>query len=138
MNQDPPVVIVLAGLVIVVVVFELLRRRYVRGRYLTLWLALALVTVFLALCPGVVRGLTSLLGFTLPSNLVLFGLGFFLLVVIMQITAELGRLEERTRVLAEEVGLLRMELRGRDAHLTRLPTGGRSTATPLKDLRDVT
>jgi hypothetical protein len=43
----------------------------------------------------------------IPLNLLLFVGSIAMLIMIMQLSAEAGRLRERTRVLAEEVALLR-------------------------------
>ena len=45
-----------------------------------------------------------------PANLLFFAASMLLLCVSIQHSYELGRLEERTRTLAEEVALLRLEL----------------------------
>jgi hypothetical protein len=45
-----------------------------------------------------------------PANLLFFGASMLLLGVSIHQSYELGRLEERTRTLAEEVGLLRLEI----------------------------
>ena len=64
----------------------------------------------MALLPAVLIWLTDLLGLSLPSNLLFFVASVVLLLLSLQHSYELGRLEERTRTLAEEVGLLRLEL----------------------------
>jgi hypothetical protein len=50
------------------------------------------------------------LGFSLPSNLVFALAALVLLVVGMQLSLEVGRLEDRSQRLAEEVALLRHDL----------------------------
>jgi hypothetical protein len=52
----------------------------------------------------------ELVGVELPVNLLFFLASLFLLMLTLQHSYELGRLEEKTRVLAEEVGLLRLDL----------------------------
>jgi hypothetical protein len=60
--------------------------------------------------PGLLGWATDLLGLSLPSNLLFFVASVVLLLLTLQHSYELGRLEERTRTLAEEVGLLRLEI----------------------------
>jgi hypothetical protein len=64
----------------------------------------------IAIFPGLLTGLADLVGVELPVNLLFFLASLFLLMLTLQHSHELGRLEEKTRVLAEEVGLLRLEL----------------------------
>lgn len=46
----------------------------------------------------------------MPANLLFFLASMVLMVVNVQLSMEIGRLEERTRTLAEEVALLRADL----------------------------
>ena len=46
----------------------------------------------------------------MPANLLFFVASLVLLILTLQHSYELGRVEERTRTLAEEVALLRLEL----------------------------
>lgn len=101
----------LAGSVVtLVVLFEMLRRRRLREKYAVLWVLVALFTIVVAVFPEVLYWASDLLGVAVPSNLLFFLASMVLLMVSIQHSHDLGRLEERTRILAEEVGLLRMEL----------------------------
>lgn len=91
-------------------VFELLRRRHLRGKYALLYLLLALAVVVLAVFPSLLGVLARVAGVEVPANLLFFGALIVLLMVSMQLAYESGRLEEETRTLAEEVGLLRLEV----------------------------
>ena len=52
----------------------------------------------------------------MPANLLFFGASMVIMVLTLQHSSELGRLEERTRTLAEEIALLRLEI---DQHRRR-------------------
>lgn len=105
---------VLAGLIVLAFTVELLRRRALREKYAALWLLVSLVAVAFAIFPGTLVWLSSALGFQVPANM-LFALGgLVLLVVGMQLSLEVGRLEDRTQRLAEEVALLRLRLESQD------------------------
>lgn len=93
-------------------VFELLRRRHLRGKYALLYLVLALLVVVFAVFPPLLGLLARVAGVEVPANLLFFGALIVLLMVSMQLAYESGRLEEETRTLAEEVGLLRLEVEG--------------------------
>jgi len=90
-------------------VFELLRRRHLREKYAVLWVAIGVGGLLLSLFPVALTKLSELVGVELPSNLLFFGALFILLLMNVQHSFEVGRLEERTRTLAEEVALLRLE-----------------------------
>ncbi|MGZ4438066.1 MAG: DUF2304 domain-containing protein [Nocardioides sp.] len=105
------VVLGLAGAVtILVVMFEMLRRHRLREKYAVLWCVVALSAVTVALFPGLLRAAAELVGVEVPSNLLFFVASMVLLLLSVQLSYELGRLEEKTRTLAEEVALLRLDL----------------------------
>lgn len=98
------------GLLVLALSIELVRRRSVRGRLAIAWVVLGVVAVVFALFPGLLGALTAALHVQVPLNLVLFSGVLFLLVISMQLAAEVGRLEARTRRLAEEVAILHSRL----------------------------
>jgi hypothetical protein len=101
----------LAGSVMILLaLFEMMRRHRLREKYALIWFLIALAAVVVAVFPGLLGWATDLLGLSLPSNLLFFVASVVLLLLTLQHSYELGRLEERTRTLAEEVGLLRLEI----------------------------
>jgi hypothetical protein len=104
--------IVGSGLILVIL-FEMMRRHRLREKYAMIWALVALAILVLAVFPGVLTAATELLGLQVPANLLFFGASIVILLLTLQHSSELGRLEERTRTLAEEVALLRLELERR-------------------------
>ncbi|MGB7979888.1 MAG: DUF2304 domain-containing protein [Candidatus Nanopelagicales bacterium] len=96
----------IAAVVLLVAVLELLRRGILRERFAALWLGVGMLLVLVAVFPGLLRGAASALGFEIPSNLLFFAAILFLLIVTVQLSYEVSRLEARTRRLAEELALL--------------------------------
>jgi hypothetical protein len=101
---------VLGSGVVLIALFEMLRRHRLREKYAVLWFGVAVGVLTVAIFPGLLTGLADLVGVEVPVNLLFFLASLFLLVLTLQHSYELGRLEEKTRVLAEEVGLLRLDL----------------------------
>ena len=101
---------VIGSLVTLALLFEMLRRQQLREKYAVFWAMVAVVTLGVAAFPHALFWAADLVGVTVPSNLLFFGASMLLLAVSVQHSSELGRLEERTRTLAEEVGLLRLQL----------------------------
>ena len=104
----------LAGAAVVVLtIFEMVRRRYIRGRFAVPWVIVGVVTTLMALVPGALDWAAQVTGVAVPLNL-LFFIGFLgLLLILIQLTAEIGRLEKRLLRVAEEMALLRLETEGR-------------------------
>ncbi len=95
-----------AAVLLLVFVLELLRRGILRERFAALWLAVCAILGLVALFPSLLRGAADTLGFELPSNLLFFSAIVFLLLVCVQLSYEVSRLEARTRRLAEDLALL--------------------------------
>lgn len=104
----------LAGSVLTLtLLFEMLRRKKLRGKYAIFWAAVALLTLVVALVPRTLFWLSDQLGVQVPANLLFFVASMTLMAISIHHSHELGRLEERTRILAEELAVLRMRVEER-------------------------
>lgn len=105
-----------AGLLLVFVL-EMLRRGILRERFAALWLVVCASLALVAVFPSILRAAADVLGFELPSNLLFFAAIVFLLLVCVQLSYEVSRLEARTRRLAEDLALLTAAVQdARDQH----------------------
>lgn len=106
-----------AGLISVGLMIELLRRRQLKEKYAVLWVVVGAGMLLLAVWPGLLDMTARLVGVKSGPNLLLFVAALLLIVVCVHLSWEVSRLEDRSRALAEEIGLLRLELdhRPRDA-----------------------
>jgi hypothetical protein len=103
--------VVVIGVVIVGAIFllRLLRHRQLRGKYTLLWMLTGAAVLILAAFPSLLdRAARWLRIYDSPNLLFLLAIAFLLLVCVY-FSWELSRLEERTRVLAEELAILRGE-----------------------------
>ncbi|MCR3747219.1 DUF2304 domain-containing protein [Lentzea californiensis] len=110
---------VIAAALVLVVVIEMMRRRKLREKYAGMWLALALGVVVLGAIPGLPSLLSDLTGVQLAANFVLAGAAFVLFFVVLQLSSEVGHLEEEVRTTVEEIALLRCELEDVRAELDK-------------------
>lgn len=114
--RDIHVVSLLAAVAVFAGMGPLLVRQKLREKYAVLWLVVASVVLVLAALPGLLDGVARRLGVIDPVNLLLFAAVTFLLLVCVHLSWEASRLEDETRVLAEELALLRSDVeRGRRA-----------------------
>lgn len=100
----------IGSVVIIVVLFEMLRRQTLREKYAVLWFLIAVACLAVAVFPPILFRAAELLGVEVPANLLFFGASMVLMVLTLQHSYELGRLEEKTRTLAEDLAIVRMEL----------------------------
>lgn len=91
-------------------ILEMLRRGILREKYAALWLLVSAALLLFAVFPGLLRDLAALLGFEVPSNLLFAMAAVLLLLVSVQLSYEVSRVEARTQRLAEEVAILKHEL----------------------------
>lgn len=94
------------ALVIFGLVFEMVRRRYLRERYAILWLGAALVLLVLAAWTQLLGSISRAVGIATPSN-AFFVIAFsFLLLLVLHFSAVVSRLADESRVLAQRLSLL--------------------------------
>jgi len=104
------IVSVIVALAALVLVFELLRRRRLREKYAVIWVVISLGTLLVAVFPALLRGVADLVGIQTPSNLLFFGSLITLFAVSLQLSREVGLLEEQSRRIAEEIGTLKLKV----------------------------
>ncbi|MBD3926666.1 DUF2304 domain-containing protein [Nocardioides cavernae] len=101
---------VVGAVATLVVLFEMLRRQRLREKHALIWVVVAFSTVLLVVFPGLLTRAADLLGVQVPANLLFFVASMLLLLLSIQFSYEIGRLEDRTRTLAEEVALLTLRI----------------------------
>lgn len=106
MNLTNYILGIIAALIVLVTAFEMLRRGKLRERHTLWWLFAGILGLIAGVFPSLLEMLAKLLGIEIPLNLVFFLGVVVLFLVCLQQSSELTRLEERTRVLAEESALL--------------------------------
>ena len=101
-----------SSILIVLVVLMMLRNGKLSEKYAVLWLVIGSLTIVLAVFPRLLELAADAVGVIVPANL-LFALSILLLVgVALHVSRELTILEDETRILAEEVAILRAAIEG--------------------------
>jgi hypothetical protein len=111
MQTKLQVVAIVASSGLVLIVFELLRRRRLIERYALLWLLSSLVLLGLSVWTGLLEVISKAVGIVYPPN-ALFMIAFaFVLVLLLHFSLAISRLSGETKVLAQEVARLDKEMR---------------------------
>jgi hypothetical protein len=96
---------------LLLIIFELLRRRRLIERYALIWLASGIVLLVLAVWTGLLEIVSNALGIAYPPN-ALFAFAFaFVLLLLLHFSIAISRLSGETKLLAQEVARLDKELR---------------------------
>ena len=101
---------ILAAVATIAVIVELSRRRQLREKYALVWMTVGVVMAVFAISPGLFNSLAHSVGVKNPPDLLLVIASLFLLMVCVYLSWEVGRLEDRSRILAEEIAILHNEL----------------------------
>jgi hypothetical protein len=105
------IVSVAFALLVLLGVFELVRRRRLRERYALLWMAAATVLLILAVWKGLLSNLSHAVGIATPSN-ALFVVAFaFVMLLLLHFSVSVSRLGDQNRVLAQRLALTEERLR---------------------------
>jgi hypothetical protein len=104
------IIVVVCAVVTLAVIIELSRRSQLRTKYTVVWLLVGLVVALFAVAPGLFNSIAHGMGVKNPPDLLVVLASLFLLLVCVYLSWEVGRLEDKARILAEEIALLRNEL----------------------------
>ncbi len=106
----------------IITMFLLMRRRVMKERFTVWWAILSVGVVVFVVFPPLLPFVAEHLGFQTPSNFVFFVSSLMMLLMSVQFSVEISRLEEKTRTLAEQLGILRTQTEQRSGTSTVAPT----------------
>ncbi len=87
-----------------------IKRRVIDIRHALVWLVVCILLLILDIFPSLLEGISRLLGFALPVNM-LFFLGFLLaIVIIFGLSAKVSKLNEQVKQMTQDLALLKNEL----------------------------
>lgn len=94
-------------LCLVIMVLAQVRNQNMKEKYAALWLTVSAIIVVLTIFPKLLDWLADLVGIETPVNL-LFLLAIIMLIgVCLHLTQQLSKMADETRILAEEVAIMR-------------------------------
>lgn len=119
---------IIAALLALVAIIELMRRATLRERHAVWWLVGGVLALIVAIFPQTLTWAAQVLGIAVPTNLVFFIAIGLLFLVSLQYGAELTRIEDKIRTLAEqsafhELRLAELERAGQDTAGSTSPEG---------------
>lgn len=117
-------VLLAAGLI--VLTFELVRRRKLREEYSWVWITTAVLLAVLALQQDLLVTISGWIGSASVVSTLFFGAFLFVLALLLQVSVRLSRLTHRHRTLGQRFALLEEEV-------ARLRAGEPAARAPRKD-----
>jgi hypothetical protein len=111
-------------LALLLLVFELVRRKRLSERYAILWLLAAMTLFVLAAWKGLLTSLSHDVGISYPPS-ALFAVAIGLIaMILLHFSLAVSRLSDQNKILAQRLGLLQQRLEESEGH----PTPGTAEA----------
>lgn len=102
---------VVVALILLVVVFELIRRHRLQERYALLWIATGVVLLVLSLWRRSIETLAGLIGIAYAPAMLFAVVTVFVIVMLLHYSTVISRLVTRNTELAQAVALLEERIR---------------------------
>ena len=97
----------IGSILLLLIILELVRRKYLRERYSLIWIVTGTLFLLLSIRVDILYRISHFLGFSIPSNaLFFFGL-LFLILIILGLSVITSGLAEKNKILTQEVVLLK-------------------------------
>ncbi len=97
---------IIGSLILLFIILELIRRKYLRERYALLWIVAGSLFLLLSIKVSLLVWISNLLGFSIPSNALFFFGVLFLVLLSLGLSVITSRLAEKNRILTQKVVLL--------------------------------
>lgn len=117
MSLAARVLLIALGIGILVFVVNLVRTRKLKEEYAILWLFTGVVLVLLPAVIDLLDAISFALGITYPPAFIGLVAAVCILFILFQFSTNISRFSERTKVLAQEVAILKERVRRLEADL---------------------
>jgi hypothetical protein len=97
---------ILGSIILLLLILELVRRKYLRERYALTWIVTGILFLLLSVKEDILHLISDILGFSLPVNALFFFGILFLVLIVLGLSVVTSRLAEKNRVLTQRVVLL--------------------------------
>lgn len=115
---------------LLVLVFELVRRKRLSERYAILWLLAAVTLFVLAVWKGLLTSLASDVGISYPPSLLFVVAIGLIAMILLNFSLAVSRLSDQNKVLAQRLGLLQQRIEESEAGPARQAPGNAETSEP--------
>jgi len=103
------------GIGLLVLIFELVRRKKLREEYSWLWMLTGLAILILAVWHDLLLFITRLIGAALPASTIFFFGVFFLVLINLHYSVKVSKLTDQIRKLTQRLALLADEVEARSS-----------------------
>jgi hypothetical protein len=97
----------IGSIILLLIILELVRRKYLRERYSLIWIVTGTLFLLLSIRVDILYRISYFLGFSIPSNALFFFGILFLILIILGLSVITSRLAEKNKILTQEMVLLK-------------------------------
>jgi hypothetical protein len=97
----------IGSIILLLIILELVRRKYLRERYALIWIVTGSLFLLLSIKVDIFYSISKFLGFSIPSNALFFFGVLFLILIVLGLSVITSRLAEKNKVLTQELVLLK-------------------------------
>lgn len=109
MAPETRLVAVGGSLAMLVLVFELVRRRRLKEEYSVLWIVTALILLLLSSWYGLLEWITHAMGAVLPTSTLFFAGLMFVIAMLLHFSVRVSQLERTVTTLVQELGIITVD-----------------------------
>ena len=110
MGNRMQIVAIVGAVALLLIVFEMVRRRRLMERYALLWMLSAIVILGLAVWQDALNVLARQMGIISAPNALFFVAVAFILLLLLHFSAAMSRLSDQSKVLAQRQAILEERL----------------------------
>ena len=110
MSLKLQIIAAVCSLVLLVLIYELVRRKHLKENYSLTWFSVAAGFLLLSIFGDNLDSLVALLGFQQASNAIIVYAIFLLLILILGLSVAVTRISNLSQKMAQDIGLLKREL----------------------------
>lgn len=103
--------VIILGIVILIGIIELVRRRKLNEEYSFLWLIIGIILLLITFFPSLIEFISGLFGTELPINTLFFTGIIFLMLLGLFFSLKISVLSNRVKKLSQKIALLEFELK---------------------------
>lgn len=111
MNSQSRILAIAISLCLLILIFELVRRKRLKEKYALLWLFSGGIILILATFNNILQRITNLLGIILPVNTVFFLGILFIILINIHFSLVISNLSEQNKKIAQKLSLLELEIK---------------------------
>ena len=102
--------IIISSVLLIVLTTYFLKKGRIPEKYALLWYLFALIILIIGIFPGMITGISELLGFKVASNMIIVAVIGIQFLLIMVLTIMMAGQKKKTTLLIQEISLLKQKI----------------------------